>query len=244
MKLNNITDNNNDIDNDNMELMKLGKKLHELVGLEYPAVAVKLVKSKEEISKNLQELEKPVRHCEMVQIARKSGKKFYAAVEKHSCKGGAFAIGILKDVPEPLKTGKLYYKLGNFKTEKGAIATVDAIPKVSEKQYASTYSPLDEATFTPDSIVVITTPKKGLRLAQALLYTKGGRFQSDFAGIQSLCADAVAAVKIRGTSNLTLGCNGSRKYAKIGDNELIFAFPLSELENMIKALEHYKELWG
>ncbi len=224
--------------------MELAKKFQDLLGLELPPVGVKLVKSKEEIPEGITELEEGTRHCEMVQIARRDGKSFYAPVEKHTCKGGAYAIGVLHNAPEPLKTGKLYYKLGNFATEEGAVKTVGAIPKVEEPQYASVYAPLDKANFTPDSIVVITTPKKGLRLTQALLYTNGGRFQCDFAGIQSLCADAVAAVKVRGVSNATLGCNGSRKYAEIKDEEMVFAFPADELENIVKALEHFKEIWG
>ena len=227
-----------------LDVKELGKKLEELLGLEYPPVAVKLAKSKDEIPENYSEIENQVRHCEMVQIARKEGKKFYATLEKHLCKGGAYAIGILQNPPEPLATGKLYHKLGNFETEEAAIRTVEAIPRVKEEVYASVYSPLSDADFEPDSILVIATPKKGLRLVQALLYKEGGRFQGDFAGIQSLCADAVAAVKVRGVANATLGCNGSRKYARIEDGEMIFAFPPSDLENIVKALEHFKEIWG
>jgi len=227
-----------------MNISELGKKFEELLGLEHPAVAVKLAKSKEEIPEGYSEIEEPVRHCEMIQICRKENKKFYATVEKHSCKGGAYAMGILKNAPEPLATGKLYYKLGNFATEEGAVKTVEAIPKVKEEIYASVYSPLESCDFEPDVVVVITSPKRGLRITQALLYKEGGRFQADFAGIQSLCADAVAAVKVRGVANATLGCNGSRKYAKIEDGEMIFAFPPSELENMVEALEHFKEVWG
>jgi len=227
-----------------MDIKELGKKLEELLGLEYPAVAVKLAKSKDEIPENYNEIEEQIRHCEMIQIARKKGKKFYATLDKHACKGGAYAMGILQNPPEPLATGKLYHKLGNFETEEAAIRTVEAIPKVKEKIYASVYSPLSNTDFEPDSILVITTPKKGLRLVQALLYKEGGRFQGDFAGIQSLCADAVAAVKVRGVANATLGCNGSRKYARIEDEEMIFAFPPSDLENIVKALEHFKEVWG
>ena len=104
-----------------MEIKELGKKMEELMGLEYPAVAVKLVKSSEEIPEGYNELEEQARHCEMIQIARKEGKKFYATIDKHMCKGGAYAIGVLHDAPEPLATGKLYHKLGNFATEDGAV---------------------------------------------------------------------------------------------------------------------------
>ncbi|EHP83606.1 DUF169 domain-containing protein [Methanotorris formicicus] len=227
-----------------MDLKEKGAKLKELLGLEGSAVAVKLAKSKDEIPAGYEELGEEKRHCEMIQIARKEGKKFYATKEKHSCKGGAYAIGVVQDAPEPLKTGKLYHKLGNFATEEGAVKTVGAIPRVKEEMYASVYAPLEDADFTPDSIVVICTPKQGLRLTQALLYKNGGRFQADFSGIQSLCADAVAAVKVRGVANATLGCNGSRKYAEIADEEVVFAFPVDDLDNVIEALEHFKEIWG
>ena len=227
-----------------MEIKGLGKKLEELLDLEYPAVAVKLAKSKEEIPEGYKEIEDEIRHCEMVQLARKEGKKFYATLDKHACKGGAYALGILQDPPEPLATGKLYHKLGNFESEEAARRTVEAIPRVEEKIYASVYAPLSDADFEPDAILVITTPKKVLRLVQALLYKEGGRFQGDFSGIQSLCADAVAAVKVRGRANATLGCNGSRKYARIEDGEMIFAFPPSDLENIVKALQHFKEIWN
>ncbi|ABR54845.1 protein of unknown function DUF169 [Methanococcus vannielii SB] len=230
-----------------MEIQKikeLGLKLQEILGLEKPATAVKLVKSKEEIPNNYTEVENPVRHCEMIQNARTYGKKFYATLEKQACKGGAYAIGILQNPPEALKTGALYYKLGNFETEEAAIKTVQAIPKVKELMYAGIYAPLTETDFEPDAIIVLVTPKKGLMLTQALNYSLGGRFQADFAGIQSLCADAVAAVKTRGVANLTLGCNGSRAYAHIKDEELVFSFPLSDLENVVNALEYFKEKWN
>jgi uncharacterized protein (DUF169 family) len=229
---------------DVQNIKEYGAKLQELLGLEYPATAVKLVKSKDEIPEGYAEIDEAKRHCEMIQIARKEGKKFYASLDKQACKGGAYAIGVLQDAPEPLKTGKLYHKLGNFATEEGAVKTVGAIPRVKEAMYASVYAPLNDADFEPDSIVLTCTPKQGLRLTQALLYKDGGRLQADFSGIQSLCADAVAAVKTRGVANATLGCNGSRKYAEIKDGELVFAFPLSDLENVIEALEHFKEIWG
>ena len=118
-----------------MEIQKireLGSKLQEILALEKPATAVKLVKSKEEIPSDYKELENPIRHCEMIQTARTEGKKFYATIDKQACKGGAYAIGILQNPPEPLKTGVLYHNLGNFPTEEAAIKTVQAIPRVKE----------------------------------------------------------------------------------------------------------------
>ncbi|WP_423792050.1 DUF169 domain-containing protein [Methanocaldococcus indicus] len=226
------------------EIRELAKKVMELLDLDTPLVGVKLAKNKDEIPSGYNEIEEEKRHCEMIQIARLERKKFYATVEKHLCKGGAYALGIFRNPPEPLATGKLYVKLGNYKDEEVAKKVVEAIPKVEEEIYATVYAPLDDIDFVPDSVLFIGVPKKALRLVQAILYHQGVRFQADFAGIQSLCADAVAGVYTRKAPNMTLGCNGSRKYAKIKDEELILAFPVSKLKDIVEALEHFKKVWG
>ncbi len=226
------------------EVRTLGQKIMELLGEDKPLVAVKLAKSKDEIPAGYNEIDEQKRHCEMVQLARLEGKKFYATVDEHLCKGGAYALGIFKNPPEPLATGKLYVKLGNYKDEEVAKKVVDAIPKVEEEIYATVYAPLNETDFIPDAILFIGVPKKALRLVQAILYHNGVRFQADFAGIQSLCADAVAGVYTRKAPNMTLGCNGSRKYAKIKDEEAILSFPVSKLKDIVEALEHFKKVWG
>ncbi|WP_048057958.1 DUF169 domain-containing protein [Methanothermococcus okinawensis] len=225
------------------EMNELGKKIQNMMGLKYPAVAVKLVKSEDEIPEGYEKLDGELRHCEMIQKARKENKKFYATIDNHLCKGGAYAMGLLQNPPEPLATGKLYKKLGNFSTDEAAMKTYEAIPKVKEPMYASVYAPLGDADFIPDSVVFLVEPKFGLRLAQGLLYKEGGRFQADFAGIQSLCADAVAAVKLRGVPNATLGCNGSRKYAKVADEEMIFAVPPEDLSKIAEAFDFFKTVW-
>ncbi|XRO77752.1 DUF169 domain-containing protein [Methanocaldococcus sp. 10A] len=225
------------------EIREYGKKLMELMMLDKPFVAVKLAKSKDEIPGGYEELPEEKRHCEMIQLARLERKKIYATVDKHLCKGGAYAIGVFRNPPEPLATGKLYVKLGNFKDEEAAKKTVEAIPRVEDEIYASVYAPLDEADFVPDSIVFIGEPLYALRLVQAMLYHKGGRFQADFSGIQSLCADAVAAVYTRKAPNMTLGCNGSRKYAGIKPGEVVVAFPPEKLKDIVEAIEHFRQVW-
>ncbi|UXM85559.1 DUF169 domain-containing protein [Methanococcus aeolicus] len=226
-----------------MNIKELGKMMEGLLGLNYPAVAVKLAKSPGDMPEGYSEINDKIRHCEMIQKVRKEGIKFYATNENHLCKGGAHNIGVNQSPNIEDLEIKLHVKLGNFKTYESSKKTMELVPKIREQMYASVYAPLSDADFEPDSIVVITTPKIGLRLSQALLYSKGGRIHASFAGTQSLCGDAVAAVKLSGTANATLACNGSRKYAKIEDNEMVVAFPPSELENIIDALKHFREVW-
>lgn len=226
-----------------MRYGEMVKELNELLGMNGSPVAVKLVKSAEDIPEGYKKVNEKKRHCEFVQDARLKGNKGYATSEEHLCKGGAGVMGI-ETLPESVATGSMYYKLGNFETAEGARDTVNAIPKVEENYYASLYAPLESAEFDPDVVVLVLTPKQALKISQAYLRKNGGRISSDYSGIQSLCADAVAAVKERGIPNMTLGCNGSRKFAQIADEEVIIGLPPENLEDIVNALKIFKEKWG
>jgi uncharacterized protein (DUF169 family) len=93
-------------------------------------------------------------------------------------------------------------------------------------------------------VVLILNPKQALRVSQAYLNAKGGRISSDYSGIQSLCADAVVAVKERGVPNMTLGCNGSRGYAGVAEEEVVIGIPPENLKDILEALKTFQEKWG
>jgi uncharacterized protein (DUF169 family) len=213
----------------------ISQKLVEKLGLSHSPVAIKLVLREEDIPENIRKLEKNIRHCEMVQKAS-HGEIFYATAEEQMCKGGSAAIG-LSEPPEKLKTGEFYYELGRFSSLASAKRTVDAIPKIEPIMYSAVYAPLEKANFDPDVIVVICNPAQAMKLAQALVYTLGGRVEADFSGIQSICADVVAGPYTRKTVNITLGCSGSRQYADIKEDEVVVGMNGENIGCVINALE-------
>lgn len=214
---------------------ELSSKLITILGLNGSPVAVKLVKGEEEIPAGVQEISEKLRHCEMVQKAR-TGATFYATKDHHACAGGAGALGVV-ETPEKIKTGEFYFGLGRFKTMEAAKKTMEAVPRTGKHFFATMYAPLEKANFKPDVIVIVGDPKQLLKIAQANIYENGGRNIAGFSGIQSLCADAVAQVYNTGEMNATFGCDGSRKYAKIADEELIVGIPAGKLESVVAALE-------
>jgi uncharacterized protein (DUF169 family) len=226
-----------------MKYESLGKELAGLLDLKGSPVAVNLAKTPADIPKGYQKVSERHRHCQFVQDARLKGVAGYATQAEHLCRGGAAVMGI-EPSPEIVADGTTYQKLGNFKTVEGAMETVSAIPKMGEPHYASVYAPLEKAEFDPDVVVIVATPRQALRLSQAYLYATGGRFAADYSGIQSLCADAVVAVRERGVPNMTLGCNGSRKYAGIAEDEVIIGIPTKDLERIVEALKVFREKWG
>ncbi|MDO8869650.1 MAG: DUF169 domain-containing protein [Methanobacteriaceae archaeon] len=213
---------------------EVSEKIKKSLGLEKSPVAIKFVLREKDLPKDIPKISESIRHCEMVQKAAQ-GETFYATSDEQLCKGGATAIGLM-DAPEKVKTGEFYYELERFSSLGSAKRTMDAIPKIENMMYALVYAPLEKANFHPDIIVIISNPAQAMKLSQALVYTLGGRVESNFAGIQSICADAVAGPFLRKTANITLGCSGSRKFADIKDEEVIVGLNGENIGCVVNAL--------
>jgi uncharacterized protein (DUF169 family) len=213
----------------------ISDKLKEHLKLNKSPVAIKFVLREEDIPEGIKKLENGARHCELVQKASQ-GEIFYTTAEEQTCKGGASALGLV-EAPEKVKTGEMYQSLGRFSSMGSAKRTIDEIPKIENMMYALVYAPLEDAKFDPDVIVIICNPAQAMILAQAMVYTLGGRVEADFSGIQSICADAVAGPFTRKRPNITLGCSGSRKFAEIQPEEVIVGLNGENIGCIVNALE-------
>jgi len=213
--------------------------LKKYLGLVGSPVAIKLVKDKTGIPEGIPEIPEIVRHCQMVNFARKEGRIFYATSEKHQCAGGAWALG-LREITPSLKSGEFYFKLGKFASWAACKRTIDRIPHLDTREtYATIYAPLERTPFHPHVILIIAPPRAMLKLAQSSLYRLGGRIVSQMAGIQSVCSDATAQTYLTGTPNFSMGCDGSRKFSGIADDEMVMGFPaeiLTEVTDAIKVV--------
>ena len=216
----------------------VSRELKDKLGLDKSPVAIKFILREEDIPEGIKKIDENIRHCEMVQKAA-HGETFYATNEEQMCKGGASALGLM-ETPEKIKTGEFYQSLGRFSSLGSAKRTMESIPKIDPMMKAIIYAPLENAKFDPDVIVIISKPAQAMKLAQALVYTSGGRVEADFSGIQSICADAVAGPFLRGTANITLGCSGSRQYADIKEEEVIVGLNGENIGSLMDALVNMK----
>jgi uncharacterized protein (DUF169 family) len=144
----------------------------------------------------------------------------------------------LKDLTPALKTGHFYYKLGKFESVTSSKRTMDSVPHLPPGEtYATMYAPLEKAPFTPQVIIIITYPWAMLKLAQSSLFRMGGRIHAEFSGIQSVCSDAVAQTYLTGKPNFSLGCDGSRRFSGIADDEMVMGFPAEMLPEIVDAVK-------
>ena len=205
--------------------------------MEGSPVALRFATKKEDIPAGMPEIEKTLRHCSMVDLARKEGRIFYATSSKHECNGGAWALG-LREMTETLKTGEFYFRLGKFESSAACKRTIDRIPHIGTGEtYATLYAPLEKTPFTPQVIILVANPWSMLKLSQSTLFRLGGRINAEFAGIQSVCSDACAQTYLSGRVNFSLGCDGSRKFSGIGDSEMVMGIPAELLPEIVEGLE-------
>jgi len=200
-------------------------------------VAFRFVTKKEDIPAGMQELDKTIRHCAMVGLARKEGRIFYSPSARHECNGGAWALG-LREITESLKNGDFYFKLGKFESSAACKRTIDRVPHLDTNEtFATLYAPLEKTPFDPQVVLIVANAWSMLKLAQSSLFRMGGRINAEFAGIQSVCSDACAQTYLNGQVNFSLGCDGSRKFSGIEDGELVIGIPAELLPEITESLK-------
>jgi len=200
-------------------------------------VAFRFATKKEEIPAGMQALDKTIRHCAMVGLARNEGKIFYALSANHECNGGAWSLG-LREITDTLKNGDFYFKLGKFESSAACKRTIDHVAHLGTGDtYATLYAPLEKTPFDPQVVLIVANPWAMLKLAQSSLFRVGGRISAEFSGIQSVCADACAQTYLTGRVNFSLGCDGSRKFSGIDDSEMVIGIPAEILPEITEALK-------
>jgi len=171
----------------------------------------------------------------MVNLSRKEGKIFYTTSGKHECNGNAWTLG-LREITPTLKRGDFYFKRGKYDSSAACKRTIYQVPYLgSGDTYATLYAPLEKTRFTPH--VIMTKPRNMLKLTQSSLFRSGGRIYAELSGIQSICPDATAQTYVTGRPNFSLGCDGSRKFFGIADDEMVMGFPAEMLSEIVGALK-------
>jgi uncharacterized protein (DUF169 family) len=216
---------------------EVSETLRKYLKLSGSPVAFRFVTKKEDIPAGMPKLEKTIRHCTMIGLARNEGKIFYSLSENHECNGGAWSLG-LREITESLKNGDFYYKLGKFESSAACKRTIDRVAHLETgSTYATLYAPLENTPFDPQVVIIVASPWAMLKLSQSTLFRVGGRIHAEFAGIQSVCSDACAQTYLNGHVNFSLGCDGSRKFSGIEDAEMVMGIPAELLPELAESLK-------
>ncbi len=188
-----------------MDCKELSEKINDFIQLDKEPVAIKIYDNVEDAKNELPKYDGQARHCKLVTDAANNNESFYATVEEINCPNGQLTLGLIEK-------------------------TTDVLPQIPPVKAALGYAPLSESKFKPDVIIIYAIPSQAFKIAQLFKSKLNKRFEANFNGTASLCADAVSYPYNEGKSNLTLGCMGSRKFSDIKEEELVFGLTLSDAE--------------
>ncbi len=161
------------------------------------------------------------------------GRTFYTEASDHyNCPIGCYTHNVeLPDAQaeELQNTLGLMVELGYISMEE-----VPGIPRREDLFQSAVYSPLADASDTPDVVIISGTPRQMMLLAEAA--TAAGIGTENGVMGRPTCAVIPAVIQSdRGASSL--GCIGNRVYTALSDDDFYFAFPGKHIDALVEKLE-------
>lgn len=220
----------------NLNNKELAEKFKNILTLRWSPVAVKLLKSGEDIPDNVVEPPTPLRHCQAITVARR-GNSLYMPPSKHACPDGAAIMGLIPMSPK-LRSGELYLlfkKLPNIECAQKMIASRPAFAAGTYR--ATVLAPLEDAAFEPDVVIFTIYPEQVMWLCCASSYGSGERHVFHTSGYNSTCADLTVQVMKSQKMNISFGCYGARAISDISDFEAYLSTPYNQIHTLVESLE-------
>jgi len=210
---------------------ELNDRLKKMLSLRGSAVAVALSNDRPA----LERLTDKKRLCEMLGEALNKGSSFYSSSEEQACDGGAYHLG-LREMPAELRSGEFLFKrIGIFGSARAARRFFGSNLGVEPGtiKYVS-FSPLQEANFEPDVVVLVCSAEEGMRAVEASAYESGIAAKGRSGPI---CSTIIAAPYLTGDIVYTLGDLAGRRFSNIGEGEIFIAVPFERLKELIAGIE-------
>jgi uncharacterized protein (DUF169 family) len=218
-----------------MEKEAANKKIEQILGLETPLIAVKIVKMEETLP-NLKSPPQKSRYCQLLMLARK-GQTLMLTAEDLACPAAKAALGFAP-LPEKIASGEMLCSLGLFMTSEAAAKTMSMIPRIrlgSTRAVAA--GPLRSFHLAPDVIVVEGLPEQVMWLCLARNCKHGGRLNFSSSIFQCCCVDVTVVPYITGEVNISPGCYGCREATDTPPEHMFMGIPAKLIDEVTESLE-------
>jgi uncharacterized protein (DUF169 family) len=167
----------------------------------------------------------PDLYCELIQRAR-SGESFH--IQNQGCSVGAYVLGDTEITPLDY-----YYESKRYANIDAARTATEKLYRIQKKGRSIKIAPFTEEKF--DIMLLFLLPEPAMRIVQAHAYISGEPFEMRTGGIASICSDCTA-YPLQGKIGISLGCKGSRKHSKYGDDEVVVGIPFKLAKELDEAL--------
>lgn len=213
--------------------------LQEFLKLKIPPVAVRLLEKTDEIPPNAVKPEEPVTVCGILLRAGKFEQVVSATAEDISCWLGRWRMGFGR----VFEKGFDRYVGRYFSSKERAREVMYSIPRLPYGKFSALIAaPLKISTLEPDVVVFFCNPAQSLILTHAYMCGGGKRVNTSISGHCGVCGESIAQPYLTGEPSISVGCRGSRAFALIADDELIFSIPFSKLKYTIDGISLFKKM--
>ena len=164
-------------------------------------------------------------YCELIHRAR-YGESFI--IRGQGCRVCEYVFGSAETTPE-----EYYYSSGRYRSREAASNAVSSLKRIGKKGCSIKITPYSGEKF--DVLILYLKPEKAMRIVQAYAYLEGRTVEIKTGGIASICSDCTV-YPVHGKLGLSLGCKGSRKHSRYGDDEVIVGIPFKLAKDIDEAL--------
>ncbi|TFG00925.1 MAG: hypothetical protein EU541_01030 [Promethearchaeota archaeon] len=218
-----------------------GKEIEEYIRPTSFPLAIKLIKSEEEIPKNAKRPKKDLNLqnfvCQNFKMARSYGWTIAITEEDVVCKLARMVYRWDDISDETAKWGHKF-NVGLYSKDLETSKKLnDCLYLLPEKYFGIVISPLTRTKIIPDIIQIYCNPAQAMRFIQGYLYMKGGVMNFAAAGRMGSCHEGVIKPLQTNEPQLIILGNGDRVWGGAEDNEVLFSLPETKLETIIKGLK-------
>jgi len=219
-----------------MSLKEVAEKMRQILELEHSPIAIRLIKSGEEIPKNIKVPDKRSRHCQLLMLAR-HGETLLVTPDQLAYPAAAAAFGFAP-LPEMISSGKMLHTLGFYESPEAAAETMRTMPRLKPKSISALgVGPLDDFPLEPDVVVVEGLPEQVMWLCLARTFKAGGRLNFSTSIFQCCCVDSTVVPYMTGEINMSPGCYGCRDSTDTPKEGMFIGIPASLLDMIVEGLE-------
>jgi len=230
------------------ELHKMGKELEIWLRMRVHPIAVKLLKSKDEVPQGAIIPTRDWRHkyalCQAFARSQDGHEETIAMFkEDHWCFEPVIGLGLTKRIPEFLEGHHRYPD--SVKTLEAGAQWCKNMPYLPYDKYQGIVSaPIHLCDFIPDLIMMHVDGRMATYLMIIRNYIDGKDITCQLSG-HAACVYAIVPSMLNRECHIALPCKGDRTIAFAQDNEIIFTLIPKMLPDFIQGIQYEQEHeWG
>lgn len=225
------------------EHIKQAEELEKLLGLQSLPLAVRLLKSVDEIPEGAQRPIKDMGYhlsfCQALALSRRNGMTIAETKEDMWCFEPVLGLGFEKP-PQRFLDGYNRYPETASTLEAGS-TWAKGLPRLDYGLYSAVVSaPLATANFEPHLFIIYGEPAKMSRILAAKDWLDGKNITPTMSGNAACVYYVVPVMKDKGW-HITLPCAGDLRRAACETYNMIFSAPIEDLDDLLRGLRAIQE---